>query len=447
MIDNMIARYYQLLKEFVQIQSISTNDEYIPEIKKTSKWLKKIFEENKMDVKIIDWYWNPIIIAEYIHDDKLPTVTIYWNYDIVSAYKKDWRKEDPFSLYIWKENIYWRGVADNKWQILIHMLAIFELIKEKNIWYNIRFLIEWEKITWSKDTKRFIIENKENLKSDFILLSDWNLVNQHWWIWVSTRWDIELQLTIKTSDNNINLWYFWWIVPNAIHELSKLTSKLYWANTQINIPYFYYQVQTPVFDTILRNKKIEFNKEEIQKHLWIKEIFKEKTFDYISQIWLRPTIQITSIHSGSQNQLENITIQNIATANINFKTVIRQNSDNIIKSFQQRTLANLPKYVEHYIYINRKSEPVQINKDNKYFSKAEWFLQEIFHNEPIQLNLGVNIPILDTIISNITDNIIIIPLSNYDSNTNCSNENIEIKLVEKWFLFTLNFLSKQLQLF
>jgi hypothetical protein len=52
----MIAKYYQLLKEFIQIQSISTNNEYMTEIKKTSKWLKKIFEENKMDTKIIDSY-------------------------------------------------------------------------------------------------------------------------------------------------------------------------------------------------------------------------------------------------------------------------------------------------------------------------------------------------------------------------------------------------------
>jgi len=179
----MIAKYYQLLKEFIEIPSISIDKEHWTDIKKTAKRLKKVFEEHKMEVQFIEWYWNPIIIAYYEQNKSLPTCTIYWNYDIVAAYKKDWRKEDPFSLYIWKENIYWRWVSDSKWQLLIHMVSIFELIKEKNLWYNIRFFIEWEKLTWSENTKKFIIENKEKLNSDFFLISDWNLVNNNPCIW------------------------------------------------------------------------------------------------------------------------------------------------------------------------------------------------------------------------------------------------------------------------
>lgn len=443
----MIAKYYQLLKEFIEIPSISVDKEHIGDIKKAAKRLKKIFEEHKMDVQFIEWYWNPIIIADYEHNKSLPTCTIYWNYDVVPANKKDGRKDDPFSLYIWKENIYARGVADSKWQLLIHIVSVFELIKEKNLGYNIRFFIEGEKLTWSEWTKKFIIENQEKLKSDFFLISDWNIVNNNACIWVSTRWSIDVSLIIKTANNQINPWTYGGITPNAIHEISKLLSKIHWANNQINIPYFYYDVEEIPFNTILSNKKIEFETDKIQKELWMENIFKEKNLDYISQIGLRPTVQITSIRSWYNDKITRLTIPNKAIANISFKTVKKQNSEKIIKSFEQWIHSNLPSYVDFEIQTNQISQWTDIDRKNKYFWKAESFLQDISQNEVIYLNCGITIPALSTIKDNITQNILLIPLANNDCNSRWSSENLNIKLVEKWFLFTLNFFSTQLQLF
>lgn len=443
----MIAKYYQLLKEFIEIPSISLDKEHLSDIKKAAKRLKKVFEEHKMEVQMIEWYWNPIVIADYVHNKNLPTCTIYGNYDVLPADKKDWWKDDPFSLYIWKESIYGRWVSDTKWQLLIHMVSIFELIKEKNLWYNIRFLIEWEKIIWSENTKTFIIENLEKLKSDFVLISDWSVVNNNACLWESIRWNIDISLIIKTANNQINTWTYWWIAPNAIHETCKLLSKLHWANNQINIPYFYYDVEEIPFNAILRNKKIEFETETIQKELSIKSLFKEKNLDYISQIWLRPTVQVTSIKSWYNNKISRTTIQNKALVNINFKTVKKQNSEKIMNSFQQRVNSNIPDYVEYDIKINQISEWTAIDKKNKYFEKAESFLQDIFQNEVIHLNLGTTIPVLNTITNNVTNNIVLIPLSNNDCNSQWSSENLNIKLIEKGFLFTLNFFSTQLQLF
>ncbi|MFZ2150564.1 MAG: M20/M25/M40 family metallo-hydrolase [Candidatus Absconditicoccaceae bacterium] len=443
----MIAQYYQLLKEFIEIPSISIDKEHLGDIKKAAKRLKKIFEEHKMEVQFIEGYGNPIVIADYEHNKSLPTCTIYGNYDVLAANKKDGRKDDPFSLYIGKESIYGRGVADTKGQLLVHIVSIFELIKEKNLGYNIRFFIEGEKNIGSENTKRFIIENQEKLKSDFFLISDGNLVNDKGCIGVSTRGNIDISLIIKTANNQINPGTYGGIVPNAIHEACKLLSKIHGGNNQINIPYFYYDVEEIPFNTILSNKKIEFEIDKIQKELSMKTLFKEKNLDYISQIGLRPTVQITSIKSGYNDKNSRSTIQNKAIANISFKTVKKQNAEKIIKSFQQWIGSNLPDYVEYDIKVNQISQWTAIDTKNKYFGKAESFLQDIFQNEIIKLNLGMTIPVLNTITENITDNILLIPIANKDCNSQGSSENLNTKLIEKGFLFTLNFFSTQLQLF
>jgi hypothetical protein len=254
-------------------------------------------------------------------------------------------------------------------------------------------------------------------------------------------------LIIKTANNQISTGTYWGIVPNAIHETCKLLSKIHWANNQINIPYFYYDVEEIPFNTVINNKKIEFEIDKVQKELSIKSMFKEKNLDYISQIGLRPTVQITSIKSWYDDKITRKTIQNKAVANISFKTVKKQSPDKIITSFQQRIGSNIPDYVEYDIKVDQISEWVAIDRKNKYFWKAESFLQDIFQTQVIHLNLGTTIPILNTITKNITENVLIIPLANNDCNSRWSSENLNIKLIEKWFLFTLNFFSTQLQLF
>ena len=52
-------------------------------------------------------------------------------------------KENPFN-HIGKDKVIWRGVVDNKWQTLVHILSIIKLIKENKLWYNITFILEWE---------------------------------------------------------------------------------------------------------------------------------------------------------------------------------------------------------------------------------------------------------------------------------------------------------------
>lgn len=441
----MIAKYYQLLKDLIGFRTISEDQDESKELKKTAKRFKKIFEENKIECEIIEWYWNPIIYAEYENNKNLPTCLIYWNYDTINAENSKSWKNDPFSLFIWKEKIYGRWTANNKWQILVHIIAILELIKEKNIWYNIKFLIDWEKNNWSQLTIKFIESNKEKLKSDFLFISDWTQINQRPSIWISSRWKIRINLSIKSADNDIDSETYWWIVPNSIQEMNKLLSKLYWANQQINIPYFYYDVEDIPFNNILNNKKIEYDREKFKKDNWVWEIFKEKNNDFFSQIWMRPTVQITSIQWWSKDNLW--IIPRNSEAEITFKIVKKQDPDKIIKSFEQRILSNLPDYMNFDIYVREKTSRNKIDINNKYYEKAKNLLENIYKKDIIEQNMWISIPILNIIQTEITDNIIVFPLANNDCNYKWVNENLNIENIEKWILFSLNFFSKQKQLF
>ena len=84
-------------------------------------------------------------------------------------------------------------------------------------------------------------------------------------------------------------------MPNAIHEMNKLLAKLYDMNHHITIPYFYYDVQEIPFDVLIKNKKIKIDMQKIMHDTGVKTFFQEKNLDLMTQIGLKPTIQVTGI--------------------------------------------------------------------------------------------------------------------------------------------------------
>ena len=138
----MLADYYHVLKDIISYKTISSENSSMSEMEAMSQYLAKFFLDNNCEVEIVTDYGNPIVLASYIHNPKLPTCLLYGHYDVQSADKQDGWKYDPFSLYLGKEKIYGRGVSDDKGQFLIHLLTIFDLIHDKNLCYNMKFIIE-----------------------------------------------------------------------------------------------------------------------------------------------------------------------------------------------------------------------------------------------------------------------------------------------------------------
>ena len=137
-------RYKNLLGKFVNFQSVSTDPKYLPEIEKTVLWLKNLLSANGFKTEI--WSGkttNPVVFAEPLTNiHSLPTVLIYGHYDVQPASSKDGWNSDPFRLTTNGAKMYGRGVVDNKGQILVHIATAINLIKNKSLKYNLKFLIE-----------------------------------------------------------------------------------------------------------------------------------------------------------------------------------------------------------------------------------------------------------------------------------------------------------------
>jgi len=438
----MLVAYYQILKELVGIQSVSVDTEHMNDNEKIAIYLNAMLYDNGFISEIVHGYGNPLVLGKFSVDKSLPTMLLYGHYDVQAADANEWRKNDPFSLYIWKDKIYGRGVADNKGQFLIHLLTIFDLIQSKKLWYNVIVLLEWNEETGSQYIEKFLVDYRQDLLSDFCLISDSYIIGNTPCIDAGYRWWVNAKLKIITANTDLHSWLYGWVVPNAIHEMNKILSKLYDINNKITIPYFYYDVEDVSFDVLVKNKKMKTDTQKLMTDTWIKTIFKDKDTDMLTQIGLKPTIQITWISGGHVGDGYKNAIPNIAHAHINFRIVKNQTPRKVLGAFDQRLQTTLPEYLEYELEIGTVYEAVKIDTNNFYIKKAETVLQQVFGQQVFYKYSGGGLPIVDVLDRVLSTKPVLIPLVNEDCNAHGVNENFDIELIEKWFQFAYGFMSR-----
>jgi len=438
----MIEQYKQLLKDFVAFQSVSTDTQFQPEIQKTVAWLQRVFEQNGFSVQIITGYDNPLVIASFVYDPALETVLIYGHYDVQPAKVDEGWTSDPFTLTEMNRRLVGRGAIDNKGQVLVHMVNVFEHIKSKTLGYNVKFMIEGNEETGSPLLEQFIASNSALLAADFVLISDGEISGGKPNIGVGLRGGLNSVLTVKTSTTDLHSGLYGHSVPNAIHELSKVCADLYDANNRIVVPGFYDDVDSVSDDVKKANQAIPFSLEEHKRISGAKILLTEPGIDFYTQVGLLPAIEVTTIVGGYMGQGFRNGIPATATAKINFRLVAHQNPTKIAKAFEKYVRSILPAYVDFTFEFKTPYNASKIDTKNKYVERAQKVLEVAYGSTPIYKYVGGGLPMVNSFEKALKIPSVLVPLANEDCAMHAANENFALTNVEQALRFSALFLGK-----
>ena len=139
--------------------------------------LSGILAELGLQTEIID---NPIknappfLIGKRIESSELKTILLYGHGDTVPLQQELWNEGiSPSKLKIIDEKIYGRGVADNKGQHLINLMALLSVLKtRKKLGFNIKVIFEMGEEVGSPGLFELCEQYKDYLKSDVLIASD-----------------------------------------------------------------------------------------------------------------------------------------------------------------------------------------------------------------------------------------------------------------------------------
>ena len=139
--------------------------------------LPDILTELGLQTEIID---NPIkggppfLIGKRIESSELKTILLYGHGDTVPLQEGQWFEEIiPNELKVIGDKIYGRGVADNKGQHLINLLALLSVLKiRKKLGFNLKIIFEMGEEIGSPGLFDLCEQYKDYFESDVLIASD-----------------------------------------------------------------------------------------------------------------------------------------------------------------------------------------------------------------------------------------------------------------------------------
>lgn len=433
--------YKDLLEAFIAFKSISTDTHYKAECEKTALWLQDLFHNNGF-VTQLDYGEdsNPLVMAKYIVDPEVETVMVYGHYDVQPAKQSDGWQQDPFSVDIRDQKIIARGAIDNKGQVLVHISTVFDLIESGQLKYNVVFMIEGNEESGNPDILDQLHKYKDFLGADYVLISDGEVVKDRPTMESSFRGGANMTVHFKTASNDFHSGIYGGAVPSASLVAMQTLGQLKNSNNLVMVPGFYDDVKINQSDI---NQNIGLaTEDEVLELSGVKTLLTEPNIDFYSQTGLRPTLEVSGIHSGYTDVGYLNIVPARAIAKINIRTVGNQDTTAIMSSLENYIKDITPDYADLRFEHESPSDPITLDITSTKCIEIKNILESVY-NQPMAIkNVGGSIPIVANFKNDMDMNVISVSLANEDCNMHGVDENFRIEFLLKGLEFSKQFFKK-----
>jgi len=419
----------KLLKNFVSIQSVSTDKSRYSEILKAVGFLTDKLKKLGFKIKIFKEDGSPpLIIAQKEVVDAKKTIGIYGHYDVQPEDPvKEWICP-PFELTARGGKFYGRGVADNKGHIIQNISSIKQLIKADKLTNNIIFIFEGEEESSSLHFEKYVRQAKEILnKIDVFYLTDMGMHQKNVpQIFYGLRGNIYFELKIIIGSHDLHSGVYGNRVLNPISVLADIISKIKDSESgKILIPHFYDQVRKLTPKELLLLTSIAKNEAAEKKEAGVFGLtsMNEKR-PYLSTKTY-PSFDPHGLSSGFTQEGEKTIIPRSAKAKFSFRLVGDQEPEKIEKLVKDFVAKNLPKEIRYELNTLSKSSPFYTDIENCYVEETRQVLEQVFDNKCLLNRSGGSVPAAGTLQKLFKKPIILTGFTLPDDNLHAPNENFD----------------------
>lgn len=411
--DEQKQTFLNQLFELLGIPSISTLPEHKEDVLEAANWIKQYLLELGFTEENIKLLYaeslqkedhHPVVFAQRVSDESLPTVLIYAHYDVQPVDPLEQWQSEPFEPQVRDGKIYARGANDNKGQLVSHLAALSLLQKEygDNWPVNIKILFEGEEEAGGENIEALIeqFSDDELLKSDICLVADtpWVAAGAPTLL-TALRGISYCQVNVKLAEGDLHSGEFGGAVRNPANALAYIISKLRDEQTgKVLIPGFYADV---VELTATEKESLaaipETEAEFLSNAKNAVAAVGEEDYTTMERKTSRPTLDVNGIWGGFQGEGAKTIIPAEAHAKISMRLVANQNPEEIAASFREYVQSIAPSGVEVDVEVIHNGDWVNAPIDSQYVKTAEAAMRETFAKEVIFAKEGGSIPAIAAI--------------------------------------------------
>lgn len=447
-IQNHKQEFIDDLIQLLRIPSISAQKKHADDCRRAAHYLIDLFNKIGLSVDLRETAGNPIVLAKYTKDERVPTILIYGHYDVQPVDPLDLWKTAPFEPHIDGETIYARGASDNKGQLLAHIKAVESILKiHGEMPVNLIFLLEGEEECASDHLEIFIKENKEELRCDLVLISDTSMFAKGIpSICYGLRGICTEEIRVEGPNQDLHSGIYGGAVPNPAEALCQIIAQLKDKNGKVTIDGFYDDV-VPLEDWEREAfAALPFDEEQFKQALDLNNTHGEKGFSNLEQRWARPTLEINGIFGGYTGEGSKTVLPAWAGAKFSMRLVPNQTPQKIDQLFREYMKKITPDYVKVSFKESGGAKAVVVPRDAKFVPEAVEAIKKGFGSEPVFIREGGSIPIVITFQEVLGVHTLLIGLGQPDDNAHAPNEKFSLSDFMKGIQMSAWFLNSDLKL-
>lgn len=445
-VQSQRERFLEELKQFLRIPSISTLPEHRADIERAAEYVAASLRSAGLEnVEVIETEKHPLVYADWLHAPGKPTVICYGHYDVQPPDPIELWTSPPFEPTLRDGNLYARGSADDKGQMLAHIKAVEALrAVHRRLPVNLKFLIEGEEEVGGASIARYVKQNREKLRADVALVSDTALYADGMpTLCIGLRGLVYLEIEASGPARDLHSGLYGGAAPNPIFGLVELLSKAKDANGMIRIPGIYDDVEPPSPAEKQSWESLPFDEREfLAREVGSASLTGEPGYSVFEKVWARPTFEVHGIAGGFTGAGAKTVIPAKATAKVSLRLVPKQEPEKVIAAVRSFVESNTPAGIRLELRVISAAPGVMVNPDHPAIRVAARVFSEVFGKPTVFIRSGGSIPIVGEFAEHLGIPTVLMGFGLPDDGLHSPNEKFRLENYYKGIVTVAHFLEQ-----
>lgn len=396
-IDAQRQTFVDRLLDLLRIASISTDPSCKEDTRRGAEWVHGLFKESGIKSEIVKTPGHPCVIADSgPTKNGGPTVLVYGHYDVQPVGEETLWDSPAFEPTIRDGAVFARGAADDKGQMLTHMLAAATWMEVAGeLPAHVKFLIEGEEEIGSPNLESVVRDHRKRLGCDYVAISDTPKFDANTpAITYGTKGMIYKEIVLTGPKQALHSGSYGGTLTNPGNALAQIITSMRDANNRVTIPGFYNDVLELTDAERERMRELPFDESEYLKQMGAPALDGEAGYTTLERRWARPTLDVNGMFGGFTGEGASTIIPAKVSAKVSMRIVPDQNPEKISAAFDQTVKAAAPPGVRVEILTHAACGPYVSNLDSPGMAAAVEAVTAGFGKPPVFTREGGSLPIL-----------------------------------------------------
>lgn len=391
------ARFLDELKQVLTIPSISTDPEHAADMRLGAEWMASQLRSIGMTaVQVLPTAGHPVVYGEWLKaTNRAPTVLIYGHYDVQPPDPLELWSSPPFEPVIRDDNLYARGAADMKGQVVASLKAVESMVRNGGLPINVKWLIEGEEEIGSEHLGDFIKEHTQLLACDFCLNPDAGiLAADEPSITTGLRGLAYFELRVDGPGKDLHSGLYGGIVHNPAQALAELIAGMHNASGRVMLPGFYDKVRKLSAKERRNFARLPLTKKTYLQQTGAPALWGEPQFTPPERLGARPTLEVDGLLSGFTGTGSKTVLPAWAMAKISCRLVPDQTVHETIKQMERYLRQHAPKDIRWKLTFLHGAEAALVSEDSAAVKAMSAAMKAMWGKGPHLLREGGSIGVV-----------------------------------------------------